>query len=153
MPGRIYEFRKDRYVWVSSEIWIYYSISGLSCRISWYQNLSVFQFRSRERQKQIATVTEGVNVFHCKITLECHFHPRKRLLSCCASPFCCVYNCQFNMSPNDVRWKYRGAEKSKYEIAMALCRPRRKSNYESDDADEKRFGHRGCVSLSMGRDI
>lgn len=50
-----------------------------------------------------------------------------------------------------VRQKYRGAEKSKYEIAMALCRPRWKSNYESDDADERRFGHRGCVSFDGKR--
>lgn len=34
-----------------------------------------------EQQKQIASVREGVSVFHCKLTPECHFHPHKRLLS------------------------------------------------------------------------
>jgi len=49
--------------------------------------------------------------------------------------------------------EHRGIDKSKYEIAMALCRPRRKSNYESDDADEKWFERRGCVFPSTERDI
>lgn len=36
-------------------------------------------FQSREWEKQIAA--EEVNVFHCKVTPECHFRPRYRLLS------------------------------------------------------------------------
>lgn len=113
MPNRIYEFRKDRYIWISSEIWIYYSISGLSYRISkWYQNLSVFQFRSRKQRKQIATVTERVNVFHCKITLECHFHPRKRLLSVIPVALLhSAYTIANSICCRMWRWKYRGAKK------------------------------------------
>lgn len=45
--------------------------------------ISGFQFRFRKEGAggQIVRLTEGVNVFYRKVTPECHFHPRKRLLS------------------------------------------------------------------------
>jgi len=73
--------KKSTYLsFTSSVIWIYYNMSRFRYKnIEVISKFLVIQFWSYCQKKEMAT--ERVNVFHCKITPECHFHPRKRLFS------------------------------------------------------------------------